>query len=216
MSSNHLYYMKVFFLQHRYHVMLGLLVFALGFASAVMVFKPKIPKTEQDYTEFLKNGEHLFEAKRYEEAYEVLIYPAEYGYPRARYLLGEMYYNGFGVERDLKKAAENFKKAAESMTEAKYMVALMSFRGEAKGMPKGQATAFLTDAAYRGYKRAQADLGVYSYLSGDYEQAYFWLSLAQDGAPPRIRDALYASAEKLSDYQRGLLDAEVKGFFARK
>ena len=53
-------------------------------------------------------------------------------------------------------------------------------------------------------------------MSGDYEQAYFWLSLAAGGASERAQKALRAAAEKLSDYQRGLLDVEIKGFVARK
>ena len=215
--SNRLYYMKVFFLQHKSYFVLSAVIFVLGFlAAAVMLQGPKIPKTEQDFSDALETGTHLFEMKRYDEAYEYLIYPGEHGYAKARFLLGEMYYNGFGVEKDLKRAFENYKAAANQSVEAKYMAASMAFRGETKEMPKGAATTMLTEAAYHGYKRAQNDLGIYSLMSGDYEQAYFWLSLASGGASERAQKALQMAAGKLSDYQRGLLDAEIKGFVARK
>ena len=215
--SNRLYYMKVFFLQYKAFFLGGALIFVLGFAVATAVFHgPKVPKTEEDYTNALKTGERLFEKKRYEEAYEYLIYPGEHGYPKARFLLGEMYYNGWGVEKDVKRAFENYKLAAENLIEARYMAASMAFRGEVKGMPKGAATTLLTEAAYHGSVRAQRDLGVYSLMSADYEQAYFWLSLAALGGDSRAEIALKPASEKLSDYQRGLLDTEIKGFVARK
>lgn len=215
--NNRLYYMKVFFLQYKSCFVLGTVIFVLGFLAAAVIFRgPKIPKTEQDFSDALETGTHLFEMKRYDEAFEYLIYPSEHGYPRARFLLGEMYYNGLGVEKDLKRAFENYKMAADQLVEAKYMAASMAFRGETKEMPKGMATTLLTEAAYHGYKRAQNDLGIYSLMSGDYEQAYFWLSLAAGGASERAQKALRAAAEKLSDYQRGLLDVEIKGFVARK
>ena len=193
--SNRLYYMKVFFLQHKSYFVLSAVIFVLGFLAAAVMFQgPKIPKTEQDFSDALETGTHLFEMKRYDEAYEYLIYPGEHGYAKARFLLGEMYYNGFSVEKDLKRAFENYKAAANQSVEAKYMAASMAFRGETKEMPKGAATTMLTEAAYHGYKRAQNDLGIYSLMSGDYEQAYFWLSLASGGASERAQKALQTAA----------------------
>ena len=215
--SNRLYYMKVFFLQYKAFFLGGAVIFVLGFALATAVFRgPKIPKTEEDYSNAMKTGEHLFESKRYAEAFEYLVYPGEHGYPKARFLLGEMYYNGWGVPKDNKRAFENYKLASEELIEARYMAASMAFRGEVKNMPKGTATTLLTEAAYHGSVPAQRDLGVYSLMSADYEQAYFWLSLAAKGGSGRAASALDAAAMKLTDYQRGLLDAEIKGFVARK
>ncbi len=215
--SNRLYYAKVFFLQYKSYFVLSFLIFLFGFVLAAVLFRgPKVPKTEQDFTDALETGTHLFEMKRYEEAFEYLIYPSEHGYPKARFLLAEMYYKGLGVEKDLKRAFDNYKMAADNLIEAKYMAASMAFRGETKEMPKGIATTYLTEAAYHGYKRAQNDLGIYSLMSGDYEQAYFWLSLAAGGASERAQKALETASQKLTDYQRSLLDVEIKGFVARK
>ena len=215
--SNRLYYLKVFFLQYKAFVSGGLFLFILGIAAAVFVFRgPEVPRTEEDYTKALKTGERLFEKKHYAEAFEYLVYPGEHGYPQARYLLGEMYYNGWGVEKDVRRAFENYELASEDLIEARYMAASMAFRGEIKGLPKGQATAMLTEAAYHGSVRAQTDFGVYSLMSGDFEQAYFWLSLAAQKGSERASAGVKRAAERLSDYQRGLLDSEIKGFVARK
>ena len=215
--SNRLYYMKVFFLQYKALVLGGLLVFVLGFMLAAAIFrKPGVPQTEEDFTNALKTGERLFEKKHYTEAYEYLVYPGEHGYPKARFLLGEMYYNGLGVEKDNKRAFENYEQAADELNEARYMAASMVFRGEVKDIPRGQATVMLTEAAYHGSMRAQKDFGIYSLMSGDFEQAYFWLSLAAQKGSFRAEKGAREAAGHLTDYQRGLLDAEIKGFVARK
>lgn len=214
--GNRLYYAKVFFIQHKFHIVLGLILFVLGFMSASMVFRHKPPVTEKEYIASLKDGIELFNDKKYVEAYEYLIYPAQQGYSKARYLLGEMFYHGWGVEKDMKLAFENFKSSSESITEAKYMATQMVFRGEAKASDKGTATKNLMEAAYKGFAPAQTDLGIYSFLSEDYEQAYFWLSLAAQAGNKKAKRALEKAFEKVSDYQRALLDAEVRGFIPRK
>lgn len=214
--SNRLYYLKVFFIQYHAAVAAGLFAFALGAAAAWYALTPKIPVTEQDFADALREGEALFAAKRYEEAFNTLIYPARHGYPKAEYLLGELYYNGWGTDKNPKLAFENYQKAADELIEAKYKTARMAFRGETKALPKGQATILLTETAYHGYLPAQRDLGIYSLLSDDWEQAYFWLTLAAKNGDEKAQKGLEAARGHLSEYQRTLLDAEAKDFFARK
>lgn len=214
--SNRWYYLKVFFIQHRAAVAAGVFAFALGIAAAWYALTPKIPVTEQDFADALREGEALFSAKRYEEAFDTLIYPARHGYPKAQYLLGELYYNGWGTDKNTRLAFENYQKAADALIEAKYKTARMAFRGETKALPKGQATILLTETAYHGCLPAQKDLGIYSLLSGDWEQAYFWLTLAAKNGDEKAQKGLDAARGHLSEYQRTLLDAEAKDFFARK
>lgn len=215
--GNRLYYTKIFFLQYKALFLWGSFVFLFGFCVAAFVFRgPKIPQTEEDYSNAMRTGEQLYQHKRYEEAFEYLVYPAEHGYPKARFLLGEMYYNALGVEKDAKKAFENFKSVSDDLPEAGYMAASMVFRGEVKDVPKGMATIWLTQSAYHGSTGAQRDLGIYSLMSEDYEQAYFWLSLAASDGSERVLKARETASERLTDYQRGLLNAEIKGFVARK
>ncbi len=209
--------MKFFFLKYKFYFILSFLILVAGFIlSDVVYHKPRVPRTEEEFLETLATGEQLFNAHRFEEAREYLIYPANHGYPKAQFLLAQMYYHSWGVEQDLNQALEYYQKAATQIVQAKYMVASMAFRGETKSVPKGTATAMLIQAAYSGYKKAQNDLGIYYLMSADYEQAYYWLSLGGGGASERAKKALQTASENLTDYQRGLLDAEIKGFVARK
>ena len=214
--SNRLYYLKVFFIQHRAAFAAGIVALMLAAGVVWYAGRPKIPVTEQDFADALQEGEALFAAKRYEEAYNTLIYPARHGYPKAQYLLGELYYNGWGTNRDAKLAFENYSQAAETLTEARYKTARMAFRGEIKSLPKGRATALLTETAYHGCLPAQRDLGLYSLMSKDWEQAYFWLSLAAKSNDDKAAKGVEIAKTHLSDYQLSLLDAEVKDFLVRK
>ena len=214
--NNRAYYLRVFFIQHRAALAAGLFALALIVAAVWYAKKPKVPVTEQDFADALQEGEALFSAKRYEEAFDTLIYPARRGYPKAQYLLGELYYNGWGTNRDATLAFENYNRAADALIEAKYKTARMAFRGEIKALPKGRATALLTETAYHGCQQAQRDLGLYSLMSNDWEQAYFWLSLAAKNNDEKSSKGLEIAKKHLSDYQLSLLDAEVKDFFARK
>ncbi len=214
--SNRLYYLKVFFIQHRAAFAAGIVALMLAAGAVWYAGRPKIPVTEQDFADALQEGEALFAAKRYEEAYNTLVYPARHGYPKAQYLLGELYYNGWGTNRDAKLAFENYSQAAETLTEARYKTARMAFRGEIKSLPKGRATALLTETAYHGCLPAQRDLGLYSLMSKDWEQAYFWLSLAAKSNDEKAAKGVEIAKTHLSDYQLSLLDAEVKDFLVRK
>lgn len=214
--SNRLYYLKVFFIQHRAAFAAGIVALMLAAGAVWYAGRPKIPVTEQDFADALQEGEALFAAKRYEEAYNTLVYPARHGYPKAQYLLGELYYNGWGTNRDAKLAFENYSQAAETLIEARYKTARMAFRGEIKSLPKGRATALLTETAYHGCLPAQRDLGLYSLMSKDWEQAYFWLSLAAKSNDEKAAKGVEIAKTHLSDYQLSLLDAEVKDFLVRK
>ena len=154
--------MKFFFLKYKFYFILSFLILVAGFIlSDVVYHKPRVPRTEEEFLETLATGEQLFNAHRFEEAREYLIYPANHGYPKAQFLLAQMYYHSWGVEQDLNQALEYYQKAATQIVQAKYMVASMAFRGETKSVPKGTATAMLIQAAYSGYKKAQNDLGIY-------------------------------------------------------
>lgn len=212
---NRLYYAKVFCLQHR------ALVFGAAIAAACLFFAfypfgKHPPVTEEEFAEAMRSGADLYARERFEEAYGILVYPAGHGYARANYLLGMMYYYGRGVNRDFKKAYEHFSKSASEILDAEYMAAVMVFRGEAKDAKKGTATRRLTETAYKGYPAAQRDLGIYSLMSGDAGQAYYWLSLAAKSGDEKAVAALKEASTKVSDYERPLLDAEIKGFIARK
>lgn len=210
--ANKFYYLKIFWLQNRLYFLMGFCFCLLIISGILYVKRPKIPVTEQEFEEAVLQGEEFYNDKKYEDAFEYLYYPASQGYAKAKFLVGEMYYNGLGTEKDIKKAYQNYKESAEQIIDSKYKMASLAFRGEIKEMPKGEATTMLTQTAYAGFKQAQRDLGLYSYMSNDFEQAYFWLSLANRDEEKLDVDMLEKVRLKLSDYQLSLLDAEIKDF----
>ena len=206
------YYVKVFFLRFRG----ALAVFALIAAAVGLFFvfyddkPPKIVKPA-DYAPTFEKGTRLYQKGRFEDAYGYL-YPVRDVYPAAKLMLGQMFYEGKGVHKDVKTAYEYFKSAAETDDEAKFMAAQMGFRGEMKGMRKGLATKMLTEAAYAGVVGAQRMTGVFYMLSGENEQAYFWLSLAAKNDDEKAAALAEDVKKTLSDDQIALLDLEIAGF----
>lgn len=213
------YYLQVLFLSRKktavtFALLLVALFFVMGraFLSRQPVYEMK---TLADYAAALEKGSDLYEKERYEDAFAYL-YPATRQNARAAFLLGMMYYNGLGVERDLKQAYENFKVAAETQDEARYMLAQMGFRGEAKGQRKGLATKMLVESAYAGVAQAQRTLGVFYMLSGEKEQAYFWLALASGQGDEKARKQKILIEKSIPEAEKSLLDLEVDGFSVRK
>ncbi len=71
----------------------------------------------------LKTAIEHFEKDRYEEALPLFEELAREGNAEAMYYLGMMYYEGWGVDKDLDKAVEWWKKAdRRGNLDAKYML----------------------------------------------------------------------------------------------
>ena len=71
----------------------------------------------------LKTAIEHFENDRYEEALPLFEELAREGNAEAMYYLGMMYYEGWGVDKDLDKAVEWWKKAdRRGNLDAKYML----------------------------------------------------------------------------------------------
>ncbi|CAG8549714.1 2666_t:CDS:2, partial [Dentiscutata heterogama] len=79
---------------------------------------------ENDIIVPLEDGVKLHNAKKYEDAWKCFIQNSEL--PAAKFWQGYYYYNGYFVERDLDKARNLFKEAAnENHTESQYRYAVM-------------------------------------------------------------------------------------------
>jgi TPR repeat protein len=104
---------------------------------------------------------------------------AERGNVEAQYNVGLMYEQGYGVSRDLKKAATWFRKAAlQGEASAQYRLGSLYYQGQ--GVPKDlhQAAEWYNRAAEQGCPPAQAALGN-MYLVGagvpkDIAKAAYW------------------------------------------
>ena len=214
-----LYYIKVFFLRYKGLFLTLLSVFFAGILFAVFFlrptsYEPKVIKPA-DYAAALEKGTRLYDRHRFKEAYSYL-YPVRQAYPQASLLLGKIFYEGKGVKRDTTQAYEYFKSASETEDEAKFMLAKMNFRGEAKGLRKGLTTKMLMESAYAGVVEAQYTLGVFYMLSSEKEQAYFWISLAEKNGFDKAYRLIDSLKNQLSEDEISLLDLEVADFSARK
>ncbi|WP_187648043.1 tetratricopeptide repeat protein [Nitrosophilus labii] len=75
----------------------------------------------------LKRAIELFEEDRYEEAMLIFEKLARDGDKEAMYYMGMFYYEGYGVQKDKKKAIEWWKRAdRRGSIDAKYMLQTIS------------------------------------------------------------------------------------------
>jgi TPR repeat protein len=113
-----------------------------------------------------------------------LLAKANAGDPASQVLVGECYASSSSVTRDLKLAAEWYRKAADKGDTSGEMHLAALYRDGGKNFPRdmAQAAVWYRKAAEQGNVTAQATLGVlYSIGQGvprsDVE-AYYWLDLA--------------------------------------
>ena len=134
---------------------------------------------------------------------------AEQGDAEAQYDLGIMYANGQGAPKDYKKSAKWFCEAAEQgHVEAQAWLGRMYILGKGVTQDDKKAARWSRKAAERGHAGAQALLGeIYASapILPDYEEAYFWLSLAateEIGHLPETTKIRNVLAGKLTTAQR--------------
>ena len=101
---------------------------------------------------------------------------------KLQYRLGKMLLDGKGAERDVARAADYFRKAAENKNAfAQYSLAKLILSGEVEGDHE-DAIAWLTQSAEQGNEYAQYSLGKH-YLTDehrDVEQAVRWLAASAE------------------------------------
>jgi len=119
-----------------------------------------------------------------------LLARANAGEAAAQVLVGESYAAGKGVERDLKQAAEWYRRAAEKgdVTGELHLAALYRDGGKGFARDMVQAAAWYRRAAEQGDAGAQGTLGLlYSVGQGvahNDVEAYYWLDLAAAAKGP--------------------------------
>ncbi|MCI6654991.1 MAG: sel1 repeat family protein [Clostridium sp.] len=121
-------------------------------------------------------------AKRIKEGLERVKDAAYNGYAMAQYNMGLYYKNGEnGIQKDLSKAYEWFKLAAEQDNEYAQKN-LGDFFLYGRGVPKDEKKAcqWYEKSAEHGNENAQASLGQYYYNNKQYKSAYKWLDKAAE------------------------------------
>ena len=95
----------------------------------------------------------------------------DHGSLNAMHNLGDMYYNGIGVEQSYEKAFQLFSEGKDYPL-CKYRMALMLRKGEGVKADPAQANTLLREAADAGNARAQYQLGI-DYYAGNYSEQNF-------------------------------------------
>ncbi len=147
------------------YLMLFLLVALLGMPSAVNAD--------------LAKGKDALEMEDFTSAWQELLPVAEAGNTEAQILVGRMYNNGHGVNANLDKGAEYYKRAAaDGNARAQALLAFLYTVGRGVKKDHGKALQWYLLAADSGDAYAQLDVARI-YRSGtnvdrDYVQAYKW------------------------------------------
>lgn len=123
--------------------------------------------------------------RKVSEAFDWYNQAAIHGDSRAMCMLGGMYKNGYGVEHDMDKAIQWYKKAivTDGNREALHDLGLCYLKGEGvlKDMDKG--FFLMQRSAKQGNMQAQYNMGVIYCMSGseeDMEKALYWYRLSAD------------------------------------
>jgi TPR repeat protein len=143
----------------------------------------------------------------------------------AQFNLGNMYYNGKGVQRDYKKAAKWLRMAAEQGVAGSQMIlGIMYFNGEGVTQDYKEAAKWYRKAANQGHADAQNNLGkMYANGKGvaqNHVKAYAWINLSAEQNPKYadIIDILFtlmtpqqiASAQELSIKLHKMIETNAK------
>jgi len=140
--------------------------------------------SEDIKTKFDKGMEYYDEGK-YKRAFANFSECAEEGHPTAQGMLGECYYYGDGVDKDIDKAANWFKRGAwQGDEQSQYSLGFLYINGQGVKEDEDAGIYLVQCAANQGYLHAQLYLG-WCYETGriyelDYNKALFWYTKAAD------------------------------------
>ena len=92
-------------------------------------------------------GKAYYDAEQYDKAIPKLKAAADKGHKKAQYRLGMCYKEGYGVEKDRKKAFALFQKSAkQGYAKAQYQVAKAYLKGKGVAADQAQAKSWLKKA----------------------------------------------------------------------
>jgi TPR repeat protein len=112
---------------------------------------------DETYQEAIK----LIDDKKYTQAFSLLKPAAASGLPYCQSLLGYLYMNGFGVQRNDEEAVEWFQKSADQgCAKGQNNLGAMYYRGSGVAQDYGKARLWYQKAAEQGYGTAWNNLGI--------------------------------------------------------
>lgn len=156
----------------------------LAVAAALLVALMSKPVFSQD----LGSGKAALEAGRYSQALKILLPLANAGNDEAQRIVGEMSYNGQGMNRSASASfAWNEVAAGRGNMIAQYNLGYLYEKGDGVAASRTEAIAWYTRAAMQGYSPAQHKLGDL-YASSQREKSIYWYDLArQNGDESAIK-----------------------------
>ncbi len=116
---------------------------------------------EEDYNKALK----LYDKKNYNDALPLLLSLAKKGHMEAQRKCGYIYYNGLGVEVDLKEALHWYENAAYIDTNLQFLCGEMYYKGEGCSQDNDKALYWYLLAAKRGHVEAECRYGELAYYA---------------------------------------------------
>ncbi len=164
---------------------------------------PTSTTTQAEIGQWLQQAQQLSEQNRHTEAIPLYTKAANHGNPTAQTLLGDAYFYGEGVKKDLTKAVHWYTKAAEQgHATAQNNLGYAYQNGIGIEKDPAKAVYWYTKAAEQGNAAAQFNLG-YVYENGkgiekDLAKAAYWYTKAaeQGNATAQISlELLYKNGE---------------------
>ena len=155
---------------------------------------PTSTTTQAEIGQWLQQAQQLSEQNRHSEAIPLFTKAANHGNPTAQLALGNAYYTGNGVKKDLHKAAQWYAKAAEQgHADAQKNLGWAYKYGDGVKKDLTKAVHWFTKAAEQGHADAQRNLG-WAYKCGDgvgkdlTKAEYWYLKAAQNGLVDALTD----------------------------
>lgn len=142
-----------------------------------------------------EEGDRYYEAGLYEKAYACFMQPENRQNPKAWNTLGIMYNNGYGVEKDERKAVEWYMKAAmNGYAVSQYNLACQYEKGRGVERDYARAMFWYEKAAEQNDSSAELNIG-YLYSEGigvpcDAQKALYWYKKAADNGELLAMDRL--------------------------
>ncbi len=177
----------------------GLKNIKFGMGHAYIKKSAMSPASKKEYKikAFASSGYTYYKRKNYQKAFDAFKIAATLGHAYSQNYLGNLYFNGLGVEQDFQKALEWYEKSAEqNNARGIYSLGVMYVNG--KGVKKNlkKAFALFSKSAELGYPKAQFNLGAMYYngfgVDKDESTSVKWFKKAADN---NISQAAYEVAK---------------------
>ena len=188
----------------------------LPFVAAMLVLAVVSPAGAGPF----EDGQEAFRRKNYTQAFTLLRPDAERGQPRAQYLVGRMYEDGFGVEQNYGEAARWYRASAEQGDPlAQHALSVFYAVGWGVAADPAESVKWLRRSAEQGYYYAENDLGS-RYRTGrgvpqDNGLAYMWFDLAAGNAPESVKGVITRARDEVGQSMTAQAIARARELAAR-